>query len=120
MFFITIVILFLAWNKIQTGWFELSSTERKLIQEYRNEIGFDYIYCMRVVASKESYDAIINKKKLTTKMAIGNHFSKDCKNAQWWDIPDDAQPEYADAATKDSLELITRINGIIYFTSEVW
>lgn len=115
-----IIIVFFARNKMTTDWPELSSSERKLIQVYKNEIGVDYIYCMRVAASKESYDAIINKRKLTTKVAIGNHFSKDCKDAQWWDIPDYAQPEYSDATTKDSLVLITRINGVIYFTSEVW
>jgi|CXWL01.1.fsa_nt_gi hypothetical protein len=119
-FFVTLIILFYALNKMTTDWLELSSSERKLIQVYKKETGADYIYCMRVVASKESYDAIIKKRKLTTTMLIGKHFSLECKNAQWWDIADYEQPEYSGSITKDSLDLITRINGVIYFTSEVW
>lgn len=115
-----IIISFLIWKRLTTDWLELSSSERKSIQEYKKEVGVDYIYCMRVKASKESYEAIIESRKLTNKAGAGKHFSIKCKDAKWWDVSDYTQPEFANEATKDSLELITRIDGVIYFTSEVW
>lgn len=119
-FLFTIYALFYIYYKWDSGWWELSFSERQSFQEYRKEVGFDFIYCMKVKASKESYESLIKKRELSPYNKINKAFSKECKEVQWWDIKDNTFPEFSYDTTKDSLELITRINGVIYFTAEVW
>lgn len=90
------------------------------MQEYRKEIGSDYIYCMRVKASKKSYEAIVKKRNLSKKIVVDAHFPTQCLDLPGWSIPPNAMPEYSGANAKDTLDLAARIDEIVYFSSQSW
>ncbi|WP_367154094.1 hypothetical protein [Methylomonas sp. HYX-M1] len=114
------LLIFFIWNKIDNSWFELSSHEKKTLLEYKIETGADYIYCMKAKISDETYIKIIENRKFTKIQVPNKRFPSKCKGVQWWDIANNALPEFSNETTKDSLELIAKINDVIYFTSEAW
>ena len=117
---LSLFISFYLWQVLDTGWWMLTSDERKIIQEYKKEVGYDVIYCMKVEASRESYDAIIKNRALfSSNKNLNKIFANECKDATWWDLNDNISPEYFNDKKIDTLELITRVNGVIYFVAEV-
>lgn len=119
-FLLIALITLVIWSEFFSDWTELSLSERKSIQEHKIDVGADYIYCMKVRASDESYKSIVKMRQLNVDGAMGKKFSVKCNEVGWWDIPGYVRPEYASRSVDDSLELIVRVDGVIYFTSEVW
>ncbi|MCP3928384.1 MAG: hypothetical protein GY705_04715 [Bacteroidetes bacterium] len=117
---ILLFITFFTWKTSSTGWSELSSSERKTMQEHKVEIGSDYIYCMKVKASIKSYDDIITRKKLNKNSEKNILFPDECQILEWWKLPQNIEPEFLGSIIKDSLDLVIRVDDIIYFSSQSW
>lgn len=103
-----------------SAWPELEATERASLLEYKKEVGLDYVYCMRVLASNESYRAIIQNRGLIHSIGKQIRFPVECRSMPWWDLPDTSCPEYIGKTNVDSQTLILKLNGVIYFSSQIW
>ena len=119
-FLVFIYGLFSLLQSYKTTWWELTSKESSAIKEYRVEVGSDVAYCMRVPASEESYLSIIKKRNFVKFDQMNRGFARECNEVKWWDINDNILPEFYIASQKDTLELITRVNGVIYYSYEIW
>ena len=113
----SLIYLYGMYNSI---WWELSWSERSAIKEYRVEVGLDVAYCMRVPASEETYLSILKKKKFVKYEKAKNGFARECNEVKWWDINENTLPEFYINYQNDMSDVIARINGVIYYSHEIW
>ena len=60
------------------------------------------------------------KKKFVKYEKVKNGFAIECNEVKWWDIDENTSPEFYINYQNDISEVIARINGVIYYSHEIW
>lgn len=113
-------LMFVAWNTMAPRLW-LPASKWLKVQDHREEIGLDGIYCMKVQLDDDEFRTAIVKRKLIGMESYPSYDTSppNCQ-VDWWDIDFPAEAQVYRIYDDGSLrELAAYRNGFYYFVGEV-